>query len=75
MKYCGHCGAQMNDDADVCVRCHVPCDQDVYGNQQADKKEGNKMAVITVVFLLLVLLCVACYYFVEISFYNNLLNF
>lgn len=74
MKYCGKCGAQLDDGADVCVKCKAPCDNDVFA-KEPDKKDGSRMGLIAVVLLILVLIAVGCYYFAEISFYNSLLDF
>lgn len=75
MKYCGHCGAPMDDRADVCVKCRTPFNGESIGNQKPDKAEGNKTAVITWTILISVIVIIACYYFVEISFFNRLLDF
>lgn len=75
MKYCGRCGAQMEDYADVCVNCKTPFDSTISDDSSRNKKEGNKMAVITVMILISVLIFFACYCFIEFSFYNSLLDF
>lgn len=75
MKFCGHCGAKMDDSADVCVNCKTPFNVDMIKNPYEDKKEGSKMAVVTTVILISAIIIIACYYFIEISFFNNLLDF
>ena len=75
MKFCGHCGAQMDDNADVCVHCKTPFNAELLENDANNKKEGNRMAVVTAVILISVIIIIACYYFIEISFYNSLFDF
>lgn len=40
--YCTHCGAEINDEAVICVHCGIA----THKHQQRVKREGNPLAVI-----------------------------
>ncbi len=75
MKYCGHCGAQIADEADVCIYCKTPCQVNLLDPAYNSRKEGRQIAGVTVTVLVVALLLVACYFILEISFFHNLLSF
>lgn len=75
MKHCIHCGSQINDWADVCIYCKTPCNGERIVTEQQKKNEGKKLAIVTAVILISVIIIVACYLYAEISFYDRLFDF
>ena len=49
MKYCVHCGAEIHEDAIVCVKCG----RSVVMNAPASKEKDDTMCVVVKVFLIL----------------------
>ena len=75
MKYCGHCGAPMQDYADVCLNCRKPFKNEPYEEKTQNKKKNNSVLIFAVIALIVVIVIVGIYYYSEISFFNNLLNY
>lgn len=50
MKYCPHCGTQINDDARFCPRCGCPVNT---GNLPANRAEEPAIRTVAKVFMLI----------------------
>lgn len=42
-RFCGNCGAQLDDDAKVCGQCGTPIDGNVPGLKIVDPEKKKKM--------------------------------
>lgn len=52
MRYCTHCGAEINDDAVVCVNCGCP-------TEKGTSKKSNNDTMKTLILVFLILGCIA----------------
>lgn len=73
MKYCGHCGKQINSDADVCIHCNTPCNRDIF-TEEKNKNGDNSFTAFAIIALILVTVCIAAYFVSEYMFYDSLFN-
>ena len=73
MKYCGHCGKQIDSAADVCIYCKTPCNREVFTDQK-NKKPDKGFSAFAIIILILVIICIAAYFVSEYLFYDNLFS-
>ena len=73
MKYCGHCGKQIDSAADVCIYCKTPCNREVFTDQK-NKKPDKGFSAFAIIVLILVIVCIAAYFVSEYLFYDNLFS-
>ncbi len=73
MKYCGHCGKQIDDRADVCIYCKTPCTKEVF-SESKNKPEDKGFSVLAVILLILVVGCIVVYFVSQYLFYDKLFN-
>ena len=71
MKYCAHCGNQIETDADVCIYCKTPCKREIF-TEQKNQKPDKKFSATAIIFLILVIICIAAYFVSEYLFYDSL---
>ena len=73
MKYCGHCGKQIDSAADGCIYCKTPCNREVF-TEQKHKKADKGFSAFAIIVLILVILCITAYFVSEYLFYDNLFS-
>lgn len=73
MKYCGHCGMQIDSEADVCIYCKTPCNRDVF-TEQKNAKPNKRFPAFAIIILILVIICIVAYFVSEYLFYDNLFS-
>lgn len=61
MKYCTHCGAQIEDDAVICVSCGRMVGDPVKFNQPAAEPAGpSGLSTVALVFMIIGTVAMAC---------------
>ena len=75
MKFCSHCGQKIEDSADVCIHCFTPCKEESLPSRKNKSKEGNGVLIASIIILLAVIAFAACYFYLEVSFFNSLFDF
>ena len=75
MKFCGHCGKEIEDFADVCIHCFTPCNGESSSTQDNKPKEGNGILIASIAILIAVIIFAVCYFYVEVSFFDRLFDF
>lgn len=75
MKFCGHCGKELEDFADVCIHCFTPCQEESSPKKGDKSKEGNGILIASICIVIAVLIFIACYFYLEVSFFNSLFDF
>lgn len=68
MKFCGNCGAQLQDEAKFCASCGKPCDSTTNVTVAKPNKKKTKLPVIGATIVLIVILVIG---FAAIRWYNN----
>lgn len=73
MKFCGHCGKQIDSAADVCIYCKNPCNSQVFTDQK-NEKPNKGFTAFAIIALMFVIVCMVAYFVSEYLFYDSLFS-